>query len=219
MKKIVFLLASMVVLCGGVQAKEITFGIQPGIPLNLGGGFDRWRSGFGVGGNFFFGLSDKVAIGVQATYNYVSPNPDSFIGFYDSGIRFTSVNTLEGSGYDVSFLAALRYFMGSLAAKTRFFLQAGVCFNLMKVTITQIAGSTSYSGWWGSGYGSSSITYHDGRDFTSNPLGLSVGPGVSLAIAEAIRVEIIPRLSFLMTEDGVTAVLTLSAGISLAKKL
>jgi hypothetical protein len=219
MKKVVFLLASMVVLCGGVQAKEITFGIQPGIPFNLGGGFDRWKSGFGVGGNFFFGLSDRVAIGVQATYNYVSPNPDSFVGFYDLGQRFTSIDILEGSGSDVSLLVALRYYLGAPAGKARFFIQAGGCFDLMKVTINKIGGSVTFSNWVGSGTAYAITTYPNGRNFTRNAFGISVGPGLSLAVAKAIRLEIIPKLSLLMTEGGATTVFTLSGGISLAKKL
>lgn len=217
MKKGCVLAVLFLLTCGAVQAEKLIIGIQPGAVFNLGGGFDRWKSGFGFAGHVFFGLSQKVALGAQLTMNFISPDPETFIGFSSGGYTFTSIDTLDGSGHDLSLFALVRIYPGSAEAKTKFFIQGGVGYDFAGVTVNSISGPTTFRQWWGTGTGYTTMSFSPGYDYSGNSLGVAVSPGVSIPLGNSLRLEICPKLNFQFTEDGMTTIFTLAASMSIVR--
>jgi len=219
MKKIIIILASLVFFFGAAHAKEIMFGIQPAIPVHLGGGFDYWKSGFGFGSCLFYSLSSRLSLGAQAVYNFVSPNPSAYVGYSSSGYTFTTIDKAEGRGHVIELAAAIRYYVLSSSRKLSLYLQAGPCFDLMRVRVDEIAGKTKFKLWYGSGTGYTTMHFGSGLIYSSNSLGFSAGSGLSLALGGPIHLEVCPKLTVLFTEGGSTTFLSLSAGLSFVHKI
>lgn len=217
MKRTVIIFTMIVLLCGMAYAQKLLIGISPGLSLNLGGGFDYWKSGFGGSAHFLYHLSPQIAVGARFGYSSVTPNGEPFVGYTSAGHTFTSIDRAEGSGSVFEMMGSFRFYPTISSDRTVcFFGQAGVGYYIMKVNYDEIAGPGRFDTWMGSGTCYLTISGNIERERKS--LGLNLGGGLSVRAAEMLRLEMLPLIHILFTEGGTTLYLGFGLGISFVPK-